>query len=248
MSLKKLFDYKIGGMVASLLLDSLNMERSMFHKREISKSIIKKNKWEPREGEKVRLVDSRCKPPHRSYPATIKKVLNNQICLKYDGYPDDPAQWIKRNEWAGRITILEDIKPQSTVSKSKSLNKTTSVRNTGKSLQNKQNDDINFPQLSKPKSVPPTDVSFVLPFRNKIVQDWNNDDVVDWIDSIKVQAAQKYQSKITQHKLSFKRAALANQLTGKLLLGYTNGHKLFEDYKRYKLSEAFCNKAVEQLQ
>eukprot|EP01084_Bolivina_argentea_P108420 193770_1 len=88
---------------------------------------------------------------------------------------------------------------------------------------------------------------FVPPFRNKRVANWDNDDVTDWIDSITIDAAQKYQAKITQHKFTFKNAAVANQLTGKLLLKYKNADKLFKDYKQYKLSQAFCNNVFEQL-
>eukprot|EP01084_Bolivina_argentea_P131648 232348_1 len=76
-SLKKLFNNKINSVTARILLDSLKMERSMFQKRELSKSVIKKNQWKPRVGEKIRLVEMKYKPPYRSYPATIKKILVN---------------------------------------------------------------------------------------------------------------------------------------------------------------------------
>eukprot|EP01083_Nonionella_stella_P138698 422140_1 len=91
------------------------------------------------------------------------------------------------------------------------------------------------------------EVQFVAPFRSKKVTDWNTDDVSDWIDSIQINAAPKYQSGIAKHKTLFKQAAVANQLNGKLLLTYRTGQKLYKHWKQYGLSEAFCNKVVEQL-
>ncbi len=42
--LTKLFEYKISLKTANVLLNGLNMERSMFQQKELSKSIINKNK------------------------------------------------------------------------------------------------------------------------------------------------------------------------------------------------------------
>eukprot|EP01084_Bolivina_argentea_P085831 155139_1 len=98
------------------------MERSMFHKMELSKNIITKNKWQPKLNEKIRLVEITKLKPWRSYAATIEKVSAKQIAVTYDGYPDNPMEWVKKYQWAGRITIIDD-------NKSQKLNKTTSVRN-----------------------------------------------------------------------------------------------------------------------
>eukprot|EP01084_Bolivina_argentea_P120036 212805_1 len=45
--------------------------------------------------------------PYRSYPAVIKKIENAKIYVIYDGYPDS-GHWLKSEQWAERITILEN--------------------------------------------------------------------------------------------------------------------------------------------
>eukprot|EP01084_Bolivina_argentea_P064177 117081_1 len=62
--IRKLFEFKINSVTARVLLDGLNMERSMFHKKELSKSLMKK--WKPRFNEKIRLIEMKYKPPYRS--------------------------------------------------------------------------------------------------------------------------------------------------------------------------------------
>eukprot|EP01084_Bolivina_argentea_P295479 508721_1 len=106
-SIKKLFGHKIQPKTAKMLLENLNLERTMYQKRELSKNIIKKGKWKPRVDEKIRVVDIRYKPL-RSYDATIKKVAQDKILITYDGYNNSAGQWLKRQEWATRITILEN--------------------------------------------------------------------------------------------------------------------------------------------
>eukprot|EP01084_Bolivina_argentea_P192832 330966_1 len=78
----------------------------MYHKWELSKSMIKNNKWQPHVGEKIRLIEIKYKPPYRSYPASIKKILQTKIYVCYDGYDDDQGEWVKKDQWIGRITIL----------------------------------------------------------------------------------------------------------------------------------------------
>eukprot|EP01084_Bolivina_argentea_P282546 483667_1 len=47
-----LFEKKITQNTAKVLRDSLNLERSMFQKRELSQTIIRQSKWQPRIMEK----------------------------------------------------------------------------------------------------------------------------------------------------------------------------------------------------
>eukprot|EP01084_Bolivina_argentea_P201629 344633_1 len=250
MNVRQLFENKINSVSARVLLDGLNMERSMFHKMELSKRLIHQNKWQPKVNEKIRLVELTKLKPWRSYPATIQKASAKQIAVTYDGYPDTPMEWVKKNQWAGRVTILEDNKSQSSATnlaqgqKLNKNNKTASVRNV---VQQGQKGDVGRKLGKRVKSVPPTNVPFVPPFRNKKVAIWDNDDITDWIDSITIDAEPRHQAKITQNKLNFKTAAFKNKLTGKLLLKYKNGDKLFKDYKQYKLSQAFCNNVFGQL-
>eukprot|EP01084_Bolivina_argentea_P038599 71390_1 len=203
-SFTDLFERQITQNTAQVLRDNLNLERSMFQKRELSKTILRQNKWQPKLMEKIRLVDKRYKPL-RSYEATIKKKQGSQIFVCYDGYADNPGVWVPREQWMGRVTILQDIAGKQQTNKTQPISRTKSQIN----AINKQNDDdIKFPKLGKkPKSVPPTNVPLVLPFRKKQVADWDNDDVTDWIDSIQIKALQQYQSAIQQNKKSFKTAA-----------------------------------------
>eukprot|EP01084_Bolivina_argentea_P038598 71386_1 len=203
-SLVDLFQKKITQETAKVLRDNLTLERSMFTKRELSKTIIRQSKWQPTLNEKIRFVDTKY-TPHRSYEATIKKKQGSQIFVCYDGYADNPGVWVPREQWMGRVTILQDIAGKQQTNKTQPISRTKSQIN----AINKQNDDdIKFPKLGKkPKSVPPTNVPLVLPFRKKQVADWDNDDVTDWIDSIQIKALQQYQSAIQQNKKSFKTAA-----------------------------------------
>eukprot|EP01084_Bolivina_argentea_P207832 354516_1 len=107
MGIRQLFENKITSVSARVFLAGLNMERAMFQKMVLSKRLIEQNKWKPRVGEKVRLVEVKYKQPCRSFPATIRKIMNNQICVCYDGWGDDASEWLAREEWVERITILE---------------------------------------------------------------------------------------------------------------------------------------------
>eukprot|EP01084_Bolivina_argentea_P098866 177729_1 len=107
-SLMKLFENKITSVTATVLLNSLNMERQMYHQREISKTIIKNNGWVPKPHERIRLVETRYTPPYRSYQSTIKKIDSTRIFVCYDGYSGSQGIWVKKKEWAERVTILKN--------------------------------------------------------------------------------------------------------------------------------------------
>eukprot|EP01084_Bolivina_argentea_P310450 537227_1 len=49
--LRQLFENKINSVSARVLLDGLNMERSMFQKMELSTRLINQNKWQPKRKE-----------------------------------------------------------------------------------------------------------------------------------------------------------------------------------------------------
>eukprot|EP01084_Bolivina_argentea_P271402 461798_1 len=52
---------------------------------------------------------------------------------------------------------------------------------------------------SKKKSVPPSDIQFVPPFQNKRVENWNVDDVADWINGIKVSGDSSIQKRVKKN-------------------------------------------------
>eukprot|EP01084_Bolivina_argentea_P064173 117077_1 len=91
-SFMKLFQHQINNKTANVLQTSLNIERTMFHRRQLSKVIIKSGKWKPKSGEKIRAIDNRYKGD-RSYLATIKKAelyvsqTQSRIFVCYAGYP-----------------------------------------------------------------------------------------------------------------------------------------------------------------
>eukprot|EP01084_Bolivina_argentea_P310452 537229_1 len=51
MNIRQLFENKINSVSARVLLDGLNMERSMFQKMELSTRLINQNKWQPKRKE-----------------------------------------------------------------------------------------------------------------------------------------------------------------------------------------------------
>eukprot|EP01084_Bolivina_argentea_P173375 300275_1 len=243
-SLIKLFKGKITKKTARILQDQLNMERQMCMKRKQSQLDIRQGKWTPRLFEKIRCVDDRYKNVRpRSYPATIKKVLKNEIMVCYDGYPDEQGELVHKSKWAGKITILEKIKRNApNKAPPNAPNRAQSQIN---ALNNQNDPNRNLP---KRKSVPPKDVQFVPPFQNKRVEDWSIDDVGDWVESVKINAAgPNVQKNMQKDKEKFKNAIVANEVTGKRLKKYKNGQKLHQNFKQYTINEAFCNIMSEQL-
>eukprot|EP01084_Bolivina_argentea_P079416 144067_1 len=116
-SFMKLFKHKIKAETARILHVFLAIEREMYIQREQSKRIIKQGKWKPKNGEIIRVVDMKSKPKYdktiqsyRSYPAIIKKTPNAKIYVSYVGYPDS-GEWLKREQWAERITIFGSTLP-----------------------------------------------------------------------------------------------------------------------------------------
>eukprot|EP01084_Bolivina_argentea_P300472 518122_1 len=149
-SFMKLFKNKIKPKTARILEEHLSMERQMFMRREQSKRHIKNGKWKPHVGEKIRLVEVKYKPPYRSYSATIKKVLQTQVYVCYDGYDDkhgESGEWVKRDQWPAKITILETL--QANKPAPGPPNRTQPQIN----AMNNQNDSNR--NLPKRKSVPP---------------------------------------------------------------------------------------------